>query len=108
MLFMRHYKKVSAKQVKEIMQSNGDTLLLDVRERSEYRQGHIPSSKNIPVGHLHSMKNRLPDDKQTPIITYCLSGMRARSACSQLSRFGYNNIYCLGPIGAWPYGIQTG
>jgi rhodanese-related sulfurtransferase len=89
------------------MQSNAETLLLDVREKSEYRQGHIPSSTNIPVGHLQTMKNRLPKDKQTPIITYCLSGMRARSACSVLSRFGYHNIYCLGSIGAWPYGIQT-
>ena len=106
MLFKRCYKKISAKQAKQMMESGSGALLLDVREKAEHRQGHIPASKNIPVGHLNAMKNRLPEDKQTPIITYCLSGMRARNACHVLSRFGYSNIYCLGGIGAWPYGIK--
>lgn len=88
------------------MEENGQIMLIDVREKDEYKSGHIPQSKNIPVGSLNIMKSKLPKDKQMPIITYCLSGARAKRACAMLAGFGYNEIYCLGAIHSWPYGIK--
>ena len=38
----------------------------------EYNEGHIPGSINIPL-HTIMRSDRLPADKQTPIVTYCLS-----------------------------------
>lgn len=105
-LFNKCYKKISAKDAKQMLESEKDILLLDVREKREHKSGHIPNSKNIPLGHLHSMKKKLPEDKEAPIITYCLSGMRAKNACATLARFGYNNLYCLGGIYSWPYGVE--
>lgn len=106
MFFNKCYSKISAKEAKEMMETNKEALFIDVREPSEYREGHIPGSANIPVGHLHTMKNRLPENKQAPIITYCLSGARAQSACTILSSFGYSKIYCMGGIYSWPYELE--
>lgn len=105
MLFKKCYQNISAKDARQMLES-GNAMLIDVRERDEHRSGRIPKSTNIPVGHLHSMKKKLPADKQAPIITYCLSGMRAKNACATLANFGYTNLYCLGGIHGWPYGIE--
>src|SRR4051812_46079705 len=45
------------------------TFLLDVREPSEYQQGHIPNAVNIPLGQLRKRFNELPRDKE--IIVNC-------------------------------------
>ena len=49
-------------------------VILDVRTRQEYAQGHIPGSKNIPLQELEQVQNVLRD-KSIPIYTYCYSGV---------------------------------
>ena len=104
MFFNKCYNNISAGDTKQMM-SDKNAFLLDVREKHEYSTGYILQSKNIPVGRLGAMKDKLPKDKETPIITYCLSGMRAKSACQTLSDLGYKNLFCLGGLQAWPYGF---
>ena len=106
MLFKRCYNRISPQDVKTMMETNKDAVFIDVREKDEYRAKHIPGSVNIPLGHLDMMKDALPENKQTPVITYCLSGMRAKNACEIISSFGYSNIYCMGGIHSWPYGLD--
>ena len=105
MLFKKCYKRISADDVKRMMSESYDVLLIDVRDKDEYQEGHIGASRNIPVSSLAQMKHSLPKDNKTPVITYCLTGMRARRACKALHALGYNNIYCLGGISAWPDGL---
>ena len=50
-------------------------LLLDVRTEEEYAGGHIPGSRNVPLGTLG--RAELPADPETPLFVYCLSGARA-------------------------------
>lgn len=104
-MFKKCYEKISPKSTKEMMSANTDTLLLDVRENHEHKSGHIKQSKNIPVGQINYMTDHLPSSKETPIIIYCLSGIRAKTACKMLFELGYTNLYNLGGINVWPYGI---
>ncbi len=102
MFFKKCYNSISAEETKKIMNEDPDIMLLDVREPDEYKSGHISSSRNIPLSSLGYMKDKLPKDKAKPIITYCLSGARAKYACEALNDLGYDKIYCLGGLNAWP------
>ena len=105
MLFKKNYSAISPRDAKEMMSADKNALLLDVREKDEYRYGHIAGSKNISVGSISASKSKLPSDKDATIIAYCLSGMRSRTACKMLGDLGYTNLYNLGGINAWPYGV---
>lgn len=77
-------------------------VILDVRTKGEYSQGHIKGSINISVDQLTNNLGRLPK-KETPIITCCASGMRSSSAKSILKSQGYTQVY---NGGSW-YGLQN-
>ncbi|MCI7741613.1 MAG: rhodanese-like domain-containing protein, partial [Clostridiales bacterium] len=66
--------------VKEYRTTNG-AVLLDVRTPDEYRQGHIPGSKNVPLKSISKVAGMI-DNKSTPIFVHCLSGARSRQAAA--------------------------
>ncbi len=67
-------------------------VIVDVRSKSEFANGHIKGSKNIPLTNLNSNPG-IPKDKNKPIITCCASGMRSASAKSVLQSKGYTNVH---------------
>ncbi len=107
MLFNKSCKSISPKDAKEMMGKDASIVLLDVREKDEYKIGHIDKSKNIPVGSISQSTDKLPSDKDAPIIVYCLSGMRSATACKTLGSLGYTNLFNMGGINSWPYEIVT-
>jgi rhodanese-related sulfurtransferase len=67
-------------------------IVLDVRSKAEYANGHIKDSINISVDTLANNLGKLKD-KSKPIITCCASGMRSASARSILVSHGYTDVY---------------
>lgn len=79
-----------------------DALILDVREDSEYRDGHVAQSRHIPLGQLKGQIEKLAGYKEKPVVALCRSGNRSRHACGMLHKAGFKNVYNLaGGIGAW-------
>jgi rhodanese-related sulfurtransferase len=79
-----------------------DALVVDVREESEYLQGHILSSINIPANILTNKIGRLEKYRNRPIIISCMSGSRSASACSLLKKKGFEKVHNLkGGLIAW-------
>jgi len=70
----------------------GKLVILDVREPSEYKAGHIPYAKNLPRGLLEFKIAKLVPDKSTPIVVYCRSGGRGSLATLRLMTMGYGNV----------------
>lgn len=66
-------------------------VIVDVRTKSEYSQGHVKGSINIPLGSLPNQYQRLRKDKA--VITCCASGMRSGQAKSFLKRQGYAEVH---------------
>lgn len=66
--------------------------LLDVRDPSEYKQGHIEAAVNIPLNELRARMDEVPHDRK--IWAYCYVGQRSYYAARALSQYGYdiNNI----------------
>lgn len=74
----------------KLLMENG-AILLDVRTKEEYRQGHASNSINIPLDNLNSNLSKLKKDKT--IITVCASGMRSGSAAGLLKKNGFADVY---------------
>ncbi len=75
-------------------------LALDVREASEFRDGHLPGALHIPLGELEERSGQVPIDR--PIITYCGHGERSATALSILERLGFDQLVNFdGGFGSW-------
>ena len=85
--------------VKEYRATDG-AVLLDVRPPDEYRQGHIPGSKNVPLQSIDKVADMI-EGKATPIFVHCLSGARSRQAAAVLQQMGYSDVKNIGGISAY-------
>lgn len=95
----KSYTNINNDDLENIIKNNKNTLILDVRSVGEFRSGHIPNAKNIPVQELSSKINNLDKYKDDDIVVYCASGGRSSSAANILSKNGFNKVYDLGGIG---------
>ena len=98
--------RISAQEVKAEMESGQNVILLDVREPSEFSQGHIPGARLAPLQSLQNYCQQKLPEKDTRIIVYCQSGSRSSSAVRLLKSLGYTNVANLGSIMSWPHGIE--
>ena len=104
-LCLRRLHKITAQAGYEMMQKE-DITLIDVREPSEYKEGHIPGARLIPLGTIDkTMTDKLPDKKK-PLIVYCRSGVRSKKAAMKLVELGYTDVRDMGGILDWPYEIE--
>ena len=76
-----------------------DAVILDVRERREFRAGHAPGSKNIPLSTLAKRTHELPT--QRTYVAVCRSGNRSRAATAQLRSAGFEVLNLKGGMHAW-------
>ena len=87
------------------MDSEKDRIILDVRSREEYDQGHIPGAILIPDTEIEAKAADLLPDKDQLILVYCRSGRRSKLAAQSLADLGYTNIREFGGILDWPYEV---
>ncbi|MBK7761770.1 MAG: rhodanese-like domain-containing protein [Bacteroidetes bacterium] len=66
-------------------------IVIDVRTKEEYQQGHVVGSVNIPLSSLSKHFETIRKDK--PLITCCASGLRSAQAKSMLKANGYLEVY---------------
>lgn len=77
------------------------TILLDVRTRNEYVQGHIDGSTLVPLDQLSASLTQLAA-VEAPIIVICHSGARASTAATALRRSGKTDVHVLGGgVSSW-------
>ena len=102
------YQQITADQAKDMMDSQSDYLILDVREADEYESGHIPGAVLFPVGSIdRESTEQLIPDKDTLLLVYCRSGNRSKTAALALAELGYTQVYEFGGINDWPYDIAS-
>ncbi len=84
----------SAKQAQE-----AGAMLIDVRESHEYRSGHAPGARLMPLGSIESKFHEIPKERE--ILVICQSGMRSSQAASLLARAGYKVKNVSGGMTNW-------
>ncbi|MEM7531614.1 MAG: molybdopterin-synthase adenylyltransferase MoeB [Chloroflexota bacterium] len=94
--------EISAQQLKERLDSGEHLAVVDIRERDEFVQGHIPDAAFIPRGFLELNIEQYEPDRDQPIVLYCAGGVRSALAARNLKEMGYTNpISLIGGFNGW-------
>ena len=96
------YRSVSPQTAMELMQTEQNYIILDVRTVSEYGAGHIPGAICLPNELIGTQPPAELPDKAQLILVYCRSGNRSKQAAQKLFDMGYTNIVEFGGINSWP------
>jgi rhodanese-related sulfurtransferase len=99
------YSNISPEEVRKRLDTEKGIVLLDVRTKEEFDDGHIKDAVHIPVDTIKEEAESKLKDKDSIIFVYCRSGNRSKTASSILVSLGYKNVYDLGGINKWPYEI---
>ena len=93
----RPYRTVTPVEAAAMLEDGA--VLLDVREAHEWRTGHAPKARHIPLGALPTRMRELPERRV--LVTVCHSGMRSARAASLLARSGREVVNLRGGMAAW-------
>ncbi|SMC76452.1 rhodanese-like domain-containing protein [Papillibacter cinnamivorans] len=99
-LFGFKTNRMPMNQAKEEWERDRTVQIIDVRTEEEYRSGHIPGSRNIPL-HTIGPDNKKLKDKDKRMFIYCYSGSRSWQACRRLKKLGFADVTNIGGITAW-------
>jgi rhodanese-related sulfurtransferase len=111
--------ELSPKKLHALIAEDEDIIVLDVRESKQRSEGSIPFTEmnqelftSITRGNLEWKVNKLIQDKEVTIITYCRNGGRGALAAQVLKKMGYKNSTTLkGGLKGWAkagYPVKTG
>ena len=102
-------RAISFEDGKHILDSVPGAVLLDVRTEDEYALEHAAGAKLLPLDEIEDADlSELLPKKDAPILIYCRTGRRSALAAAQLFDQGYENLYDLGGLNGWPYGMEYG
>jgi adenylyltransferase/sulfurtransferase len=95
-------KELTVQEVQELLGNDGSHVLLDVREKEEYREGHLEGAVSLPRGFLEIKVESTVPDKSTPVVAYCAGGVRSLLAAKAMKEMGYQNVISMaGGYSAW-------
>ena len=100
------YQQISQAQAAEIMKTEENYILLDVRTPEEFSQRRIPGAVNLPNEEISAKNLSLLPDRDQIILVYCRSGNRSKQASQKLADLGYTQVMEFGGINTWNGEIQ--
>jgi phage shock protein E len=82
--------------------NNGDAVIIDVRDKDEWDEGHIPGATHMSRGTIElDVEEKIPDPNAI-IICHCGGGGRSALAAETLQKMGYKNVRSMaGGLKAW-------
>ena len=69
-----------------------NAVVLDVRERNEFMEGHIVDALNIPYASLESRLDEISQYKEAPVVIACKMGQHSGAAGTLLQKNGFTNV----------------
>ena len=95
-------RETNVEEVKKKMDAGGKSVLVDVREESEFAKDHLPGAIHLGKGIIErDIEARVPD-LNAEIVLYCGGGFRSALAADNLQKMGYTNVISMdGGIRGW-------
>jgi rhodanese-related sulfurtransferase len=82
--------------------NQGGSLVLDVRDATEFAAGHLPGARNIPAGELLQRIEEIRKYQAKPVLVSCANGARSGGAVRALKGAGFTDVAILkGGLAAW-------
>ena len=92
--------EVTAQEVQTL--APGSATVVDVREASEWDQGHVPGAVHISKSYIEQQIEGAVPDRDAPVVLYCAGGVRSLFAGQTLADMGYTNVKSMaGGFQAW-------
>jgi molybdopterin/thiamine biosynthesis adenylyltransferase/rhodanese-related sulfurtransferase len=98
----REIPEITADEAEKLLAGADGHVAVDVREKEEFREGHVPGALSLPRGFLEMQVETKVADHDTPLVVYCQSGVRSMLAARQLKTMGYGSVCSMaGGYGDW-------
>ena len=109
MLFWPEIMKIAGASGAEVgtldatrLMNEGKALVLDVRDEKEYKAGHLPRARHIPLRDLSKRLDEIAKWKEKPVLVTGKAGASSGAAARFLKRSGFNNVVLLkGGVASW-------
>jgi rhodanese-related sulfurtransferase len=102
----KRVKETNVADMKGRMDAGEKIVLVDVREESEWAQGHLPGAIHLGKGIIErDIEQRVPDTN-AKIVLYCGGGFRSALTADNLQKMGYTNVESMD--GGWKGWIGAG
>src|SRR5437588_510279 len=88
-------EEIDAETARELFEGPQPPLVVDVRRRDEWDEGHIPGAVHIPRGSLESRIEKATPGRERPVVVYCSVGERSAFAARTLGELGYEDVSSL-------------
>lgn len=95
------YTQITMDEAIDMMETEKNYVILDVRTLEEFKDKHIPGAICVPNETIGTTDIPSLPDKEQMILVYCRSGNRSKQASQKLADMGYTNIYEFGGINDW-------
>ena len=93
----KQIRTVTLDEIKRRLEAKEPMVLVDVREKDEWRGGYIPGAVHVPRGFLEIQIEGKIADKNAPVVLYCAGGTRSALAARTLADLGYTNVESANP-----------
>lgn len=87
------YKNIDGKKVEELISNTKELLVVDVRAKEDYDNGHIENSVNIPFDEFENRIDEMKEYKDKTVLLYCTSGNKSEKDSKILAKEGFENVY---------------
>ena len=95
---LTNFESIDAQTAIQILETDNNISLLDVRTIAEYKEGHLQDATLIPLQVLAQNLSKLASKKKHKIIVYCRSGNRSITASRILEKHGFTPLNVKGGI----------
>jgi rhodanese-related sulfurtransferase len=102
----RRIRELSIADVKAMLERGERFHLVDVREDSEWANGHLPGARHLGKGIIERDIETAIPDQAAPIVLYCGGGFRSALAADTLEKMGYTNVRSMD--GGWRGWTEAG
>jgi molybdopterin/thiamine biosynthesis adenylyltransferase/rhodanese-related sulfurtransferase len=93
-------REVTVQDVADL--SPGGAAIVDVREASEWEQGHVPGAAHVSKSYIEQQIEGIAPDRDQPVVLYCAGGVRSLFAAQTLVDMGYTDVVSVkGGFQAW-------
>ncbi len=97
----KHVTEISPQEAAAKLKG-GEAVIVDVRDKDEWDEGHIPGAMHLSRGTIElDIEERVPDTSAL-VICHCGGGGRSALAAESLQKMGYKNVRSMaGGLKAW-------
>src|ERR1700756_1306499 len=98
--------EITLEEARERLARNPKAVLLDVREDTEWQQGHAVQARHLGKGILERDLEKTIPDPNTELLMYCGGGYRSILTAASAQKMGYRNVFSI--IGGYKAMVQNG